>query len=79
MGVTWSDRNFMSFCLFAPDGSRLLFLTTVCSRLVTAPISLHWLWSPEDNRFGQTTFSQQERDLRTEFVSQKSMEMCHDW
>ncbi|VDM77346.1 unnamed protein product [Strongylus vulgaris] len=51
----------------------------LCCRLVSAPISLHWLWSPEDNRFGATTFSQQERDLRTEFVARKSMEMCHDW
>ncbi|VDO23334.1 unnamed protein product [Haemonchus placei] len=53
--------------------------TELLSGLVTAPISLHWLWSPEDNRFGQTSFSQQERDERTEFVSQKSKEMCHDW
>ncbi|KAK6750201.1 hypothetical protein RB195_002288 [Necator americanus] len=53
--------------------------TELLSGLVSAPISLHWLWSPEDNRFGQSTFSQQERDQRTEFVSRKSMEMCHDW
>ncbi|KAK5974480.1 Protein mesh, partial [Trichostrongylus colubriformis] len=53
--------------------------TELLSGLVTAPISLHWLWSPEDDRFGQTTFSQQERDQRTEFVSRKAKEMCHDW
>ncbi|KAL6740583.1 hypothetical protein Aduo_013927 [Ancylostoma duodenale] len=53
--------------------------TELLSGLVSAPVSLHWLWSPEDNRFGQTTFSQQERDQRTEFVSMKSKEMCHDW
>ncbi|KJH47203.1 AMOP domain protein [Dictyocaulus viviparus] len=53
--------------------------TELLSGLVSAPISLHWLWSPEDNRFGQTTFSQQERDQRAEFVARKSKEMCHDW
>ncbi|PAV63215.1 hypothetical protein WR25_27028 [Diploscapter pachys] len=53
--------------------------TELLSGLVTAPISLHWLWTPNRQQFIQTTFTQQERDERTEFVRHKSREMCHDW
>ncbi|GMS84232.1 hypothetical protein PENTCL1PPCAC_6407, partial [Pristionchus entomophagus] len=53
--------------------------TQLLSGLVSAPISLHWLWSPDNPQYQQTTFSQQQTQERTEFVAEKSRQMCHDW
>ncbi|VDL67307.1 unnamed protein product [Nippostrongylus brasiliensis] len=69
----------VGYLKLAPIRANDLNGTELLAGLVTAPISLHWLWAPEDNRYAQSTYSQQERDQRTEFVSRKSKEMCHDW
>jgi hypothetical protein len=47
--------------------------------LVSAPISLHWLWTIGNPRYETTTFSRQEQDVQQEFINQKAKEMCHDW
>ncbi|VDM73396.1 unnamed protein product, partial [Strongylus vulgaris] len=47
--------------------------------LVSAPISLHWLWTTNNPEFSTTTYSQNDESARVEFVKQKSLEMCHDW
>ncbi|CAD5218387.1 unnamed protein product [Bursaphelenchus okinawaensis] len=49
------------------------------SGLVSAPISLHWLWTTNNPRFDTTTYTTQESDARQEFVVEKATEMCHDW
>uniref|UniRef100_A0A915LCG9 Uncharacterized protein n=1 Tax=Meloidogyne javanica TaxID=6303 RepID=A0A915LCG9_MELJA len=49
------------------------------SGLVSAPISLHWLWTIGNPRYETTTFSRQEQDVQQEFIAQKAKEMCHDW
>ncbi|KAL3094436.1 hypothetical protein niasHT_025912 [Heterodera trifolii] len=49
------------------------------SGLVSAPISLHWLWTSGNPMYDTTTFSRQEADSRQAFISQKAKEMCHDW
>uniref|UniRef100_A0A914CY06 Uncharacterized protein n=1 Tax=Acrobeloides nanus TaxID=290746 RepID=A0A914CY06_9BILA len=49
------------------------------SGLVSSPISLHWLWSTNDPQYQDTTFSTQDQDARTAFVTKKATEMCHDW
>lgn len=49
------------------------------SGLISAPISLHWLWTLDNPQFQTTTFSTQEANTRTLFVEQKAKEMCHDW
>ncbi|KHN87866.1 Uncharacterized protein F54D1.6 [Toxocara canis] len=53
--------------------------TDLLSGLVSAPISLHWLWTTNNPEFSTTTYSQQDADARKEFVKKKSLEMCHDW
>ncbi|CAP25106.2 Protein CBG04396 [Caenorhabditis briggsae] len=53
--------------------------TLLLPGLVSAPISLHWLWTPENQQFATLTLNQQDRDQRVEFVKEKSREMCHDW
>uniref|UniRef100_A0A1I7UND4 Protein mesh n=1 Tax=Caenorhabditis tropicalis TaxID=1561998 RepID=A0A1I7UND4_9PELO len=53
--------------------------TQLLPGLVSAPISLHWLWTPENQQFTTLTLNQQDRDQRVEFVKEKSREMCHDW
>ncbi|ETN71495.1 AMOP domain protein, partial [Necator americanus] len=52
---------------------------TLLSGLVSAPISLHWLWTTNNPEFSTTTYSQQDEAARVEFVKEKSLEMCHDW
>ncbi|KAK6043189.1 hypothetical protein COOONC_19307 [Cooperia oncophora] len=52
---------------------------TLLSGLVSAPISLHWLWTTNNPEFSTTTYSQGDETARVEFVKQKSLEMCHDW
>ncbi|GMT23348.1 hypothetical protein PFISCL1PPCAC_14645 [Pristionchus fissidentatus] len=50
------------------------------SGLVSAPISIHFLWTLNNPAFtASSTFSTKENDERTNFVKQKSLEMCHDW
>uniref|UniRef100_A0A914D8I4 AMOP domain protein n=1 Tax=Acrobeloides nanus TaxID=290746 RepID=A0A914D8I4_9BILA len=49
------------------------------SGLVSAPISLHWLWSTNDPQYQGFTFSIQDQDARTAFVTKKATEMCHNW
>ncbi|KAJ1371204.1 hypothetical protein KIN20_033107 [Parelaphostrongylus tenuis] len=52
---------------------------TLLSGLVSAPISLHWLWTTNNPEFSTTTYSQIDENARVEFVKQKALEMCHDW
>ncbi|KIH62511.1 AMOP domain protein [Ancylostoma duodenale] len=52
---------------------------TLLSGLVSAPISLHWLWTTNNPEFSTTTYSQNDENARVEFVKKKSLEMCHDW
>ncbi|KAK5984433.1 AMOP domain protein, partial [Trichostrongylus colubriformis] len=52
---------------------------TLLSGLVSAPISLHWLWTTNNPEFSTTTYSQGDETARVEFVKRKSLEMCHDW
>uniref|UniRef100_A0A158Q693 AMOP domain protein n=1 Tax=Dracunculus medinensis TaxID=318479 RepID=A0A158Q693_DRAME len=49
------------------------------SGLVSAPISLHWLWTINNPQFSTTTYSQLDANSRKEFVRKKSLQMCHDW
>uniref|UniRef100_A0A0K0E4E7 AMOP domain-containing protein n=1 Tax=Strongyloides stercoralis TaxID=6248 RepID=A0A0K0E4E7_STRER len=49
------------------------------SGLVSAPISLHWLWSPENQAYGMTSYSREQVEERKEFVIEKATQMCHDW
>ncbi|TMS39503.1 hypothetical protein L596_006014 [Steinernema carpocapsae] len=47
--------------------------------LVSAPISLHWLWTSYNNKFSTTSFNPQDQKARTEYIRKKATEMCHDW
>uniref|UniRef100_A0A0N5AK15 Protein mesh n=1 Tax=Syphacia muris TaxID=451379 RepID=A0A0N5AK15_9BILA len=49
------------------------------SGLVSAPISLHWLWTSNNPQYSTNTFSQQDRESKEKFVEKKALEMCHDW
>jgi len=49
------------------------------SGLVSAPISLHWLWTTNNPRYQTTTYNANDQESRTEYVKQKATEMCHDW
>ncbi|KHJ93442.1 AMOP domain protein [Oesophagostomum dentatum] len=49
------------------------------SGLVSAPISLHWLWTTNNPEYSTTTYSQNDEAARVEFVKKKALEMCHDW
>lgn len=59
----------------APGKTFLRSPSSPHSRLVSAPISLHWLWTPENQQFQTTTFSTQEREARTEFIKKKATEV----
>lgn len=48
-------------------------------RLVSSPISIHWLWTINSPQFLSTSFSQQDAESRMHFVETKSTEICHDW
>uniref|UniRef100_A0AC35U4I4 Protein mesh n=1 Tax=Rhabditophanes sp. KR3021 TaxID=114890 RepID=A0AC35U4I4_9BILA len=52
---------------------------TLLAGLTSAPISLHWLWSPSNQAFAGNTFSTQQATERTEFITEKATQMCHDW
>uniref|UniRef100_A0A914Y0L5 Protein mesh n=1 Tax=Panagrolaimus superbus TaxID=310955 RepID=A0A914Y0L5_9BILA len=52
---------------------------TMLSGLVSAPISLHFLWTTNNPEFQTTSYSAADQDARTEFVVKKATEMCHDW
>ncbi|KAK6023470.1 AMOP domain protein [Ostertagia ostertagi] len=45
--------------------------------MISAPISLHWLWTlpPE----GEFQGNKQDRQEKLAFVKEKSREMCHEW
>ncbi|CAJ0942131.1 unnamed protein product, partial [Mesorhabditis belari] len=49
--------------------------------IVSAPISLHWLWTTFDNkeRAKLKNDGRSEKDANLEFVKEKSREMCKDW
>ncbi|KAI6218374.1 hypothetical protein M3Y99_01715700 [Aphelenchoides fujianensis] len=49
------------------------------SGLVSAPISLHWLWTTNNPRYETTTYSARDADARQEFIVEQSTRMCHDW
>ncbi|KHN87860.1 Uncharacterized protein F54D1.6 [Toxocara canis] len=46
--------------------------------LVSAPISLHWLWTINNPEFS-TKFANDDPNARREYVAKKSMDMCRDW
>lgn len=49
-------------------------------RLVSSPISIHWLWTPAGTtQFIGSNLNQQAQQERIEFVQQKAAEICHDW
>ncbi|VDK65930.1 unnamed protein product [Gongylonema pulchrum] len=54
-------------------------LSDLPSGLVSAPISIHWLWTINNPQYASTSYSQQDAEARKQFVSQKASEMCHDW
>uniref|UniRef100_A0AC35TJC3 Protein mesh n=1 Tax=Rhabditophanes sp. KR3021 TaxID=114890 RepID=A0AC35TJC3_9BILA len=47
--------------------------------ITSAPISLHWLWTPENQGFALNTFSTQQAKERADFITEKATEMCHAW
>ncbi|TMS39500.1 hypothetical protein L596_006013 [Steinernema carpocapsae] len=47
--------------------------------LVSAPVSLQWLWTSNNPQFSTTSFNQQDEKARVEFVEEKARQMCHDW
>uniref|UniRef100_A0A0K0DQU2 AMOP domain-containing protein n=1 Tax=Angiostrongylus cantonensis TaxID=6313 RepID=A0A0K0DQU2_ANGCA len=51
---------------------------TLLSGLVSAPISLHWLWTTNNPEFSTTTYSQNDENARVEFVKKKSLEMYNE-
>ncbi|KAI1704146.1 AMOP domain-containing protein [Ditylenchus destructor] len=63
----------------APVRPNELTSPQLLSGLVSAPISLHWLWTLDNQQFATTTFSQMEAQYRANFVEQKARQMCHDW
>ncbi|KAL3110585.1 hypothetical protein niasHT_016222 [Heterodera trifolii] len=63
----------------APIRPNELTTPQLLSGLVSAPISLHWLWTLDSPLFQTTSFSAQETNTRAAFVAQKAKEMCHDW
>uniref|UniRef100_F1KR18 Protein mesh n=1 Tax=Ascaris suum TaxID=6253 RepID=F1KR18_ASCSU len=50
----------------------------VGSGLVSAPISLHWLWTVNNPEFSRK-YSKDDPNARREYVAEKSAEMCRDW
>ncbi|KAK6742146.1 hypothetical protein RB195_009799 [Necator americanus] len=45
--------------------------------IISAPISLHWLWTlPQDGEFQG---NRQDRQEKLTFVKEKAREMCHEW
>ncbi|CAD5218399.1 unnamed protein product [Bursaphelenchus okinawaensis] len=52
---------------------------TLISGLVSAPISLHFLWTMNNPMYETTTFSFAEAEIRERFVEEKARQMCHDW
>ncbi|CAD6195686.1 unnamed protein product [Caenorhabditis auriculariae] len=69
----------VGFFKLAPINSNDMNGTHLLPGLVSAPISLHWLWTPDTQQFNAITLNQQDRDNRQDFVQKKSREMCHDW
>ena len=52
---------------------------TLLSGLVSAPISLHWIWTTNNPQFAQSTYNANDENVRVQFVQKKALEMCHDW
>uniref|UniRef100_A0A914RVM2 F54D1.6-like second Ig-like domain-containing protein n=1 Tax=Parascaris equorum TaxID=6256 RepID=A0A914RVM2_PAREQ len=46
--------------------------------LVSAPISLHWLWTVNSPEFSRK-YSRDDPNARREYVAEKSAKMCRDW
>ncbi|CAJ0572583.1 unnamed protein product, partial [Mesorhabditis spiculigera] len=53
--------------------------TQLPAGLVSHPISLHWMWTTNNQEFATTTYSAQDEKSRVEFVKKKATQMCHDW
>uniref|UniRef100_A0A915DTN8 AMOP domain protein n=1 Tax=Ditylenchus dipsaci TaxID=166011 RepID=A0A915DTN8_9BILA len=70
--------GYLKLAPIRPNDQNLI-APNLLSGLVSAPISLHWLWTSNNPRFETTTFSREEGDARSKFVIQKATEMCHDW
>ncbi|VDD90608.1 unnamed protein product [Enterobius vermicularis] len=49
------------------------------SGLVSAPISLHWLWTVNNPQYSSQTYTAQDAASRADFVADKARQMCHDW
>jgi hypothetical protein len=63
------------------QGKKYFLIQLISSHfsLVSAPISLHWLWTTNNPRFDTTSYSTEEGDARQQFIVEKSTQMCHDW
>lgn len=52
-------------------------------RLISSPISLHWLWpltiAQLQMPIGAGPMTIQDQEARIRFVESKATEMCHDW
>ncbi|KAI6202665.1 hypothetical protein M3Y99_01865900 [Aphelenchoides fujianensis] len=63
----------------APIRPNELTVPQLLAGLVSAPISLHFLWTMDNPLYQTTTFSYQEAANREQFVEEKARQMCHDW
>uniref|UniRef100_F1KRK1 Protein mesh n=1 Tax=Ascaris suum TaxID=6253 RepID=F1KRK1_ASCSU len=59
------------------DASNQRFITELPTGLISAPISLHWLWTARHSSF--TAASASDIEQRKLFVKQKATEMCQSW
>lgn len=55
------------------------YINILPSGLVSAPISIHWLWTINNPQYESSSYSQKDAEARKQFVSAKSSEMCRDW
>lgn len=49
-------------------------ITIFYFRLISSPISLHWLWPIADSEMIGADI-----DKKQQFIEEKSTQMCHDW
>uniref|UniRef100_A0A0N5AK14 Protein mesh n=1 Tax=Syphacia muris TaxID=451379 RepID=A0A0N5AK14_9BILA len=82
----WERMNTLytyrfGYLKLAPIGSSTDDMTgeNLNAGLISAPISLHWLWTVNNPQFTSQTFTNQDASSKAEFVAEKAKEMCHDW
>lgn len=71
--------GYLKLAPIRPNQDQVGMDQNLLSGLVSAPISLHWLWTTDNPQFRGTTYSANDEKSRTAFVKKKAMEMCHDW